>query len=244
MYDEAIGVKGATAGLIDPTAMLNVPRGVMPPPPPPRTPASKAVVSEKSASKLWACQKCGEKNPEHTQFCYNCGAQLVCECPKCHKNTSLVATGFCGSCGANYGETLKRIELRTQLTKELNKAKGQQVALSQSASSFESQAKVIRRRIYDNVFYVVPAIFFTSIGILLGLLAFSSNLFLIPFALGSFLLGVALIFFENAAKKKFNERRDTEARAMEEQAIEQKNQANALNTPIMKLREQLKELAE
>jgi len=305
VYDEAIGVRGATAGLVDPNAVLNVPRVVMPPPPPPRPPAPKPATQETSASKLWACQKCGEKNPEHTQFCYNCGAQLVRECPKCHKNTSLVATGFCGNCGASYEQSKRQIELRTQLTSEWNDLTKQRNGLIGEYETLNNQANMRANENYSAIaqtrngtilitlgcgflisdflfgrnfgFYTSPIVFYGAwilLGIALivfgkratvptaigwGLIAFAAASFLVSLfglyfwdglgmtllcAGAPILLGIVFLYLANQAKGSAHSKRDSDANLLREQAAQVKNQANALETPIMKLREQIDKLAD
>ena len=246
VYDEAIGVRGATAGLVDPNAVLNVPRVGMPPPPPPRSPASKPVTTETGTSKLWACQKCGEKNPEHTQFCYNCGTQLVRECPRCKKNTSLVATGFCGSCGANFDEAKKRIELRVQLTNEWNSLAEQQRKLVNDSNLLKTKAQTIKTGQNRKTNDVVGVYFILGLGLVSGglflcvfILAGSwIGLFGIPVFFGG-LLGIYLAI---RAIQQESAKRKNEIDALERQALEGQNKANALATPIMRIREQLKTL--
>ncbi|MDL1896045.1 hypothetical protein FBQ82_07220 [Anaerolineae bacterium CFX7] len=102
VYDEAIGVKGVTAGLIDPTAMLNVPRGVMPPPPP-RPPMPNPTIGATgaaSAVNAWICPKCSVANAIGTRFCKNCGTALGRECPNCEKTIEAIAK-FCPDCGVD-----------------------------------------------------------------------------------------------------------------------------------------------
>jgi transcription elongation factor Elf1 len=247
VYDEAIGVKGATAGLVDPTAVMNMPRVTMPPPPPPpRPPVAKQVVSEASTSKLWACQKCGEKNPEHTQFCYNCGTQLVRECPKCHKNTSLVSTGFCGNCGANYEETVKRIELRTQLAKDLiditiqqNNFMEEYQMLREKAGKVAKDKYEIERQVWGGVILIVLGVALAFAGLGSG----PSGILLL-FGGSAILVGIASIYFAVQAKNSADSKRYAQVELFQKQADEKKNQANALETPMLKLREQLKELAD
>jgi len=98
-------------GLLAPEAFLNERANSTPAPHASRLPAPP---QQTSGSKLWECQKCGAINPERALFCSDCGTQLLRECPKCHKNSSLVATGFCPSCGSNYEETVKSVEPRIQ----------------------------------------------------------------------------------------------------------------------------------
>lgn len=112
-YDASIGVVG---GLIDPAALIAAERHPSPPPgqlnvrmkTEPRTPAAPGA-------NPWTCYKCSADNPPKTPFCFQCGAKLVQTCPECGKNTSLVASKMCGSCGYHYDVAQKRVELRKQI---------------------------------------------------------------------------------------------------------------------------------
>lgn len=133
IYDEAIGIKGATAGVVDPTAILNMPSTTMTPPQPREVASAqkKAV----AATAIWTCPKCTKENPPNTRFCFNCGTQLVRKCPECEQETSLVATGFCGNCGYNFDVATQRAKLKS----EIAPADSQIVSATQELS--EAQAR-------------------------------------------------------------------------------------------------------
>jgi len=101
VYDEAIGVKGATAGLVDPTAVINMPHVTMPPPP--RPPMPNPTVGATGAAgtvNAWVCPKCSVANGIGTRFCRNCGTALGRECPNCEKTIEAIAK-FCPDCGVD-----------------------------------------------------------------------------------------------------------------------------------------------
>src|SRR5688572_15502153 len=93
-------------------------------PPAPRVPEPTSAV----ATSLWACPKCKTDNPQQTAHCLACGTQLVRECPQCATMTSLVATGFCGTCGYQYDSAIRLRELRDAIDSK-------QAALSQLRGS-------------------------------------------------------------------------------------------------------------
>lgn len=245
VYDQTIGVKGATAGVVDPTAVINVSRTTMTAPPPPRPSSQKNAAQEASNSKLWTCQKCGEKNPEHTQYCYNCGTQLVRECPKCHRNTSLVSTGFCGNCGANYDEANERIKLRGELTQDLDQHVNQQNALTTEASTLAAESKTVaERRHYDSLAGIgLLVLLVSSIPVLMGTSSPGSVAWLL-FGIVMIIVGAAFIYQGIAVARNFKTKRDAEVKNLQEQALAKTNQAKALETPISNLQMRIKELAD
>jgi len=115
VYDTAVGVAGPVGGLADPSALLQTlaPQPMMTPPAPS---PKEAVVPRSSSPALWECYKCHTDNPTGTKFCFKCSAQLVRQCPECENETSLVATGICGSCGYTYELASHRLELRQQIS--------------------------------------------------------------------------------------------------------------------------------
>jgi hypothetical protein len=119
IYDTAIGVSNATGGLADPMAALQrgPVGGPMMTPPAPRTMTQPAPAAPSAATTLWVCPQCGSDNPAETFHCFRCGTQLVRQCPECSNMTSLVATGFCGTCGYKYDTAVRRAELRAQMDK-------------------------------------------------------------------------------------------------------------------------------
>jgi YD repeat-containing protein len=125
-YDAQIGLGGAAGGLADPTAIhqgvVSSPMTPPAPPPPLSSPSTAAAVAQPNPSApvqagLWACYKCGTENPTNTKFCLKCGAQLVRKCPECNCDSSLVATGMCGTCGTSYELATRRKELQKEIAK-------------------------------------------------------------------------------------------------------------------------------
>lgn len=114
-YDDGLNLNGRTAGLADPTAILQSlgSFGTATSPPPP--PAAAQSTAARPTSTLWACPKCGTENAPNTKFCLNCATQLVRTCPECRKDTSLVATGVCGECGFSFEAATRRAEIRERL---------------------------------------------------------------------------------------------------------------------------------
>lgn len=106
-YDAGIGLSGL-GGLADPAAVL---QRAAPPPPRPKKGAAKPG-DEAGGSGLWTCPKCATDNPPQTNHCFKCGTQLVRACPACGQMASLIATGFCGNCGARYeiAVNMKKVE--------------------------------------------------------------------------------------------------------------------------------------
>jgi hypothetical protein len=106
IYDAGIGLSG-TGGLADPEALLKR----APPPPKPKVPPSRSP----DATTLWSCHRCGTENPEWTQYCLNCRAELVRRCPECGHLRSLVKTGTCGNCGFEYQAAERRVALHHEM---------------------------------------------------------------------------------------------------------------------------------
>ncbi len=107
-YDAGVGLGGAIGGLADPSALLQVSAQATMAPPKPIGAKQVPDVTEKTLATLWACPRCRSENQPNTRFCLNCGTQLVRTCPECKKETSLAATGICGSCGYLYETALRR----------------------------------------------------------------------------------------------------------------------------------------
>ena len=108
VYDDAIGVRGATAGLVDPNAVLNSPRLVMTPPPPQSpnaSPPPPGTGVTTGAVNAWVCPKCAVANGIGTRFCKNCGNALGRECPNCAKTIESVAK-FCPECGVDVAKAI------------------------------------------------------------------------------------------------------------------------------------------
>src|SRR5439155_7187922 len=113
-YDAGNGLNAKTGGLLDPSVFAGTqPVKKLTPPgnPPPRPDQSGPGMTPS----LWKCPKCGTNNPERTQYCYTCAAQLVRKCPECQNLSSLVATGICGACGYAFDVALRRRELREEI---------------------------------------------------------------------------------------------------------------------------------
>lgn len=99
-YDAALGLAGVIDGVADPSlAYPSTPVASLPPPP---------ARAARSPSNPWECPECGFENPPGTKFCLQEGRPLVRECPECRHMASMVVTGICGECGANYPETSLR----------------------------------------------------------------------------------------------------------------------------------------
>lgn len=114
VYDQGIGLGGQTAGLADPSKLMQG-NGLFPTPPRPQPPlSSRTTPSATAPTGLWACYKCQADNPNGTQFCFKCGAQRVRACPECGSETSLVATGMCGRCGSAYDTAIHKQALRAE----------------------------------------------------------------------------------------------------------------------------------
>lgn len=110
-YDAGIGL-GAVTNLTDPDLIVRIS-----PTPPSASPSSANSNKQVAPSQgLWVCPKCGTDNPEHTQYCFKCAAQLVRECPKCRKISSLISTGICGNCGTQYEYFVQLSQLQRQKT--------------------------------------------------------------------------------------------------------------------------------
>lgn len=111
-YDAGAGIGGATAGLADPQALLQMAGA---------SPTLPGVSSARSATKppttlsLWTCPKCSTENQPNTRYCLKCSQELVRECPDCGEMSSLVATGRCGSCGRGYEIASQRAKLKQNL---------------------------------------------------------------------------------------------------------------------------------
>lgn len=118
-YDEAIGLRGAMAGLTDPEAVLrNFPApAVMTPPS--RLNSAQAVATTTATTKpdLWDCPKCHTTNPPMSEHCFKCGTQLLRVCPECNGKTSLITTNVCGKCGLDYDLASQRKDLQQTILK-------------------------------------------------------------------------------------------------------------------------------
>lgn len=182
-YDTTVGLSGG-GGLADPTAAAR------PTPPPPKkgTAGSAAGVAD-----LWVCQNCSTPNPEWTPFCLKCRTPLLRQCPECGEMKSLVKTGACGNCGADYATAEKQVALRKEiqiLTKQLTAKQAElgtatkQLAAVQSSQPDSSMRRPLRLRFYafaagGSILFILFSIFagdaegagicFGSVLLLLGL---------------------------------------------------------------------------
>lgn len=117
-YDEAIGVKGAMAGLADPQAIIqNIPASAVMTPPSQisRGNHPAQATGGQAAPNLWQCPKCKTENPPMSEFCFKCGTQLLRICPECDGMTSLVSTNVCGKCGYDYDVAQTRQDLKKNI---------------------------------------------------------------------------------------------------------------------------------
>lgn len=93
----------------------------------PRSPTAPHPALATTARSLWACPKCQTENPPLMPYCCYCNAQIARTCPECNKQTSLIATGICGSCGYTYDIATQRSTLRAELSDlQKNKSKLQE----------------------------------------------------------------------------------------------------------------------
>ena len=104
-YDASIET---VSGLADPLARFCK---ATPPHPSVPPPSFAPVVEEEVVVTPWTCPKCNNLNPETSNFCYMCGAQLLRECPECGTLTSSIVTGFCNKCGLQYNAAARRVEI-------------------------------------------------------------------------------------------------------------------------------------
>lgn len=124
VYDEAIGVKGATAGLVDPTAVINMPHVTMPPPP--RPPMPNPTVGATGAAgtvNAWVCPKCSVANGIGTRFCRNCGTALGRECPNCEKTIEAIAK-FCPDCGVDVAKATFEKQIAEEKRRQWEESEG------------------------------------------------------------------------------------------------------------------------
>jgi hypothetical protein len=140
-YDAENAAIASTAGLADPEIARSQ-HFIAPPPVPlstPRTVNAPQSARTRNAS-LWECSKCASENPPNTQFCLNCGVELVRLCPGCNRVTSLVATGFCGACGSRWETANRKVRIdeeRRLLINELSVAQSSsQVDVEQLGGEF------------------------------------------------------------------------------------------------------------
>jgi RNA polymerase subunit RPABC4/transcription elongation factor Spt4 len=98
-YDEAIGIKGVTAGLADPNILLNVQTFSSPPSSRPATIPTAAT----QRPDVWVCGKCHAVSAKGTRFCGSCGNALGQDCPNCRKLIQATIK-FCPECGSNVAE--------------------------------------------------------------------------------------------------------------------------------------------
>jgi hypothetical protein len=128
-YDAQLGGASELSGLADPSAAAPPVMPAMAPPPVsvqlPQAPPQQAAGTRAG---IWSCPGCSLDNPPNTRFCFNCGTQLVRECPECQRNTSLVASGFCGECGIHWDAAMRRRTLEQEqgrLAAELNSVRAE-----------------------------------------------------------------------------------------------------------------------
>lgn len=165
-YDTSLDISRA-GGLADPTA---APRQAPPPPPRPKMPpAGKAETAA-----LWACRKCGTENPEWTQFCLNCRAELVRRCPECGQLKSLVKTNTCGSCGFEYRAAERRMELK----KLVAGLQAHQAELQKSINLLGSRLPAPNQTRPGLSILIFPIVIFLS-GVVMLLVGFRSLVLLI-----------------------------------------------------------------
>jgi curved DNA-binding protein CbpA len=146
IYDAAIGVTETVGGLADldfpggASIGAGLPFGAAPPPVGSMTPFGQAAHTPPAPPRSpWACPNpaCGTDNPSNTQYCLNCGAQVVRACPECRSITSMVRSGFCGKCGFKYEVALERRDLVAQITQ----ARQQLLEAERKASEFAVRRK-------------------------------------------------------------------------------------------------------
>jgi uncharacterized membrane protein (DUF485 family) len=105
-YDASIET---VSGLADPLARFSK---ATPPRPSVPLPSPAPVAKEEEVVVTpWTCPKCNNLNPETSNFCYMCGAQILRECPECRTLTSSIVTGFCNKCGLQYNAAARRVEI-------------------------------------------------------------------------------------------------------------------------------------
>jgi len=126
VYDEAIGVKGATTDLVDPTAVMNKSRVTMPPPSPSRLPVPNPTVGATGAAgtvNAWVCPKCSVANGIGTRFCKDCGTALGRECPNCGKTIEAIAK-FCPDCGVDVAKATFEKQIAEEKRRQWEESEG------------------------------------------------------------------------------------------------------------------------
>lgn len=238
-YDAGIGLSGL-GGLADPMAVL---QRAAPPPPKPKKGAAQSG-GEAGGSGLWTCPKCATDNPPQTNHCFNCGTQLVRACPTCGQMASLIATGFCGNCGARYEIAVRMKKVEEEQTATTNKINQTQAELD-SINLEQQRLKVpvvswLKIAIGSIViFYIIRWFLYYLIGIY-GIL---------PTVLAGLPILAYLIFVvarQNAAKNEIeNERSNIIGRqnAINEQLRDTKERMAALDAEHQKLEKQLRQRA-
>jgi hypothetical protein len=136
IYDTAIGSNVSVGGLVDPLAIgsTSMPSPAMTPPVPSRF-AAPNPAQPNSAAGLWVCPKCKSENPAQTLHCFKCGTELVRKCPECSNLSSLVATGFCGTCGYKFETATRRAEIKVKIAS----VQQEMYSINQSGNTSENQ---------------------------------------------------------------------------------------------------------
>lgn len=233
-YDAGIGLGGA-AGLADPMAVMHQTA-----PPPPR-PQKATGQSYGAASGLWACPKCATDNPPQTKHCFKCGTQLVRNCPNCDQMTSLVASGFCGNCGANYDLAVRMAELR--VAKEATSAQESQArsAVHQTMASLNGLTKPRSSMVISKA--LIGAVGGLGTYWSLGLLGFSSGsrlLFAIVFALFGLAIGLMEYGKAKSAYDKTNARLQQDLAAKQGELARASEQLAAIESELEIVERRLK----
>ncbi|MDP9310390.1 MAG: hypothetical protein M3R24_05790 [Chloroflexota bacterium] len=152
VYDRSIGLKAAIGGLADPAVLLSNVSA-----PPPLSPRQNFGNQPSQPQNIWSCYRCQTENPPHTKYCFKCTAPLVRRCPECKNETSLIATGNCGTCGLQFEVAEQRERIRqeaTTLRQELQSIEKQVGADQQKLAKYEQERKRAKEAEGNGIFIV------------------------------------------------------------------------------------------
>jgi len=128
---------------------------------------------------------CSAINLPNLKFCARCGSTIMRSCPVCNKETSLISSGICITCGVHYDFASYRIEIQKMIARVSHSINNAAKEIRSVEQEISSQPPPVIRSSRSQIWYG-----FTYVSLILGVVLFV--IFLTDQLVGFIILAAAL----------------------------------------------------
>lgn len=139
------------------------------------------------------CYKCSAVNFPNTKHCARCGTMLIRPCPECGRETSLISSSICISCGAYYDYIVYKKTIQEELLTKEGEFQELSKRLTSANEYFRNRVPPAHSK-FSN-FFILLAWAYTVVSVILVLVFFiggASNIILVVLLISSSFLGILM----------------------------------------------------